>query len=407
MGVLITRLLPWMLLNNLAIIGLLVYVLIDPALWSRFLQLVKKPLFWTAVGPFLIFMLGLSYSHNLTAGWKAIETRAPLVVFPVVMGLTTISKRSLHQILLVFVAGVIGAAGVGFLLQALEYFSSNPDAGLFYNDNLVSAFHKQAVYYAFYVNVSLMFVYVLYLNKANKTGIGKHILWAILPLVIIQYLLASRMSMVTTLILLFIFFAYMAYNRLSRMQSVLLLLGSLSLLVALLSFFPKVLNRFESITHVEYRYDNPNPINHFNGEIKKENWNGLNTRLALWSCATEEIKKSPFWGFGIGDVHEVLMQHYASKNFVLALSSGYNSHNQFLDVLLTNGIVGLMVFMLFLLYPFYIGINDKNWLLVGFLLVFLLSCLTENMLSRTQGVVVIALFFSMLLFQPTKAQIKE
>jgi O-antigen ligase len=173
--------------------------------------------------------------------------------------------------------------------------------------------------------------------------------------------------------------------------------GFLLAVVGLTILFPKVLKRFGSITHFEYRFDNTNPINHFNGEIKAENWNGLNTRLALWTCARDVIKEKPILGTGIGDVQDDLVKAYKEKNFIFALESNYNSHNQYLDVLLSNGALGLFVFLSFLIYVIQYARQTKNWLLLTILFVFLMSFFTENILNRNQGVVLFSLFIFLLM----------
>jgi len=191
-------------------------------------------------------------------------------------------------------------------------------------------------------------------------------------------------------------------KHLNRKQTIILSSGFVLLAFIMMFSFPKVLKRFQSIKHIEYRFDNPNPINHFNGEIKKENWNGLNTRLAIWECTIDAIKMKPIFGHGIGDGQKELEAIYNKKNFILAKSSNYNTHNQYLHFALIGGVLGLLAYIGHLLYFIRYSYRNKYWLLFGFLMIYVITGLTENILGRNQGLVFISLLLSLLAYFSSK-----
>ena len=49
------------------------------------------------------------------------------------------------------------------------------------------------------------------------------------------------------------------------------------------------------------------------------------TRLRIYNFSLEAISKAPIFGYGIGDVKDVLSKFYIENN-----STYFNSHNQFL-----------------------------------------------------------------------------
>jgi len=287
---------------------------------------------------------------------------------------------------------------VGFINQ-LGLYNQTGDSGYFYNDNLVSIVEKQAVYYALFINVALVSLFSLWNLGEIKKPTQK--LTSILLFVVFvgaQYLLACRTAMLTTVFIFLGFVLIILIGKVSKKHVALLMSGILLFILTMTAVFPKVLKRFNSITNLEYKYDNPNPINHFNGEIKDENWNGLNTRLAIWNCAIEEIKKKPIFGDGLGDVQESLMKNYEEKNFILARERNHNTHNQYLDILMSNGILGFIIFFTFLVFLFLKAIKERNWLLLGIVFTFALACLTENILNRNQGIVFMGLFIASIVF---------
>ena len=88
------------------------------------------------------------------------------------------------------------------------------------------------------------------------------------------------------------------------------------------------------------------------------------------------------------------MKNYEEKNFILARERNHNTHNQYLDILMSNGILGFIIFFTFLVFLFLKAIKERNWLLLGIVCTFALACLTENILSRNQGVLFISFVIS-------------
>lgn len=384
-------------ITNIVILALVVTVITYNNPLKKLKQLANNFKFWMLILPFLLFALSLLYTTNINEGWKLTELRLSLLIIPFIFGMTSFSKEHKWIILKFFIFITALLPLVGFLANIPNYLNTL-DTGYFYNDNLVLIFNKQAAYYGMYINFALIGLFYIWQNNELKNNTQKGVSITLLILLLIaQYLLASRTAMLISLISIISFVLILGITKIGKKKASVLLLG-LGILVAILIFtFPKVLKRFESIKQIEYKFDNPNEINHFNGEIKATNWNGLNTRLAIWNCAWDEVKKKPFLGGGIGSQQENLIRNYESKNFNFAVKSNYNSHNQYLDILLSNGFLGLFVFLFFLGYLVLNAIQTKNWLLLGILIVFIISCITENILSRNQGVLIIWLFLSLLL----------
>jgi O-antigen ligase len=302
----------------------------------------------------------------------------------------------LHTFFKAFIGLVSIIPLIGIFTQWGNYIDTG-DSGWFYSDNLVHFFDKQAAYFAMYVNIALVGLFYFWYREKLTSKLEQVSSIVVLVLLITsQYLLASRTSILTMGMLIFGFAILLIINKINRKQAVLLLSGLSLIILGMVMFFPKVLKRFDSITEVEFQFENTNPINHFNGEIKKENWNGLNTRLALWTCAIDEIKKQPLFGSGVGDVQNDLVKNYKEKNFVFAIESNYNCHNQYLDILLSNGFVGFFVFLFTLIHLIVISIKYKNGLLLGVVFIFSVACLTENILGRNQGVVLLSLLISIM-----------
>ena len=67
-----------------------------------------------------------------------------------------------------------------------------------------------------------------------------------------------------------------------------------------------------------------------------ENSGSTSTRLQTYSFSLDAISKAPIFGYGIGDVKDILGQYYTQNN-----TPYYNAHNQFLGAWLSSGIIGI------------------------------------------------------------------
>jgi len=280
------------------------------------------------------------------------------------------------------------------------YFFEWSDTGFFYNDNLINIFGFQAVYYAIYVNFSI-FIFVYYLSKGIfKNRVIILLIYSVIAfLIVYNFLLASRISILSLYIIGgFLILLYLIKKR-KVLLNALMILGFALLIVAMFVLFPKTVKRFESIKNTSFEFSNTNPINHYNSEISNNNWNGFNTRLAIWTCAIEAIQEHPILGSGTGDFLDDLHRKYKKNNFYFGLESNYGTHNQFLQFFLIFGILGIVFIIFFMFYPLFIAIENKNKLYVIFIVLFLFAMLTEDVFSRNQGIVMFTFFSSLFMIK--------
>jgi len=127
----------------------------------------------------------------------------------------------------------------------------------------------------------------------------------------------------------------------------------------------------------------------------KETLNELSNyepRVIIWDCAFNMIKqdKYNFWcGFNnIQTIKDNLLTCYAEKienksKKDFYISEKFNTHNQFIDFLLSGGLLGFLIFSSFFVYIMY---NTKGNVYAQLLIVsFIMFCLLENVLWRQMG----------------------
>ena len=118
----------------------------------------------------------------------------------------------------------------------------------------------------------------------------------------------------------------------------------------------------------------------------KETSSGI--RYILWNTSAKVIQISDYLGYGIGDAQAVLSTQLAADGYAVLSEENYNAHNQFLQIGLATGIVGICLYLFSLLYFIRIFIKRKNAEGVVFLLFFIFVFLFESVLERQNGIII-------------------
>jgi O-antigen ligase len=119
-----------------------------------------------------------------------------------------------------------------------------------------------------------------------------------------------------------------------------------------------------------------------NGDV---NGHSFAMRWRFWQAAYRGILEAPLFGVGLGDVQHTLNGIYETHFPELDKKFYLKPHNQFLSITLALGLLGLVVFLIMLLYPVWFLRKQLDWLYAGFFVVLLLSFLTEDTLGTQAG----------------------
>lgn len=115
-------------------------------------------------------------------------------------------------------------------------------------------------------------------------------------------------------------------------------------------------------------------------------------RLEFWRAAIGVIKTSPLIGVGTGDMKAEYERQYERMITRLDAAHRLNSHNQYLSIAAAFGIPGLMYFLFALLYPLRRA-RQLPAIFILFLIICMVSMLTEDTLETQPGATFVGLFF--------------
>lgn len=126
--------------------------------------------------------------------------------------------------------------------------------------------------------------------------------------------------------------------------------------------------------------------------------NSVARRIIFWKHGWEIFKKNKWLGVGTGDAQLAFNDAYLNSGTSLNPSEWKRSHNQFLAMMVSFGILGLIVFSIFVFYPMIHSLKNKNYLYLLFSIIVTVSYFSEDTLESQPGITFIMYFSSLFLF---------
>jgi O-antigen ligase len=336
-------------------------------------------------------------SGNQSDGLRSLQLRLPLILFPLSIGLMQLTKQLRNTILLGVAIIVSASCLISFALAIYRYMQENNSAWL-YNDALSFFIGQQSIYTSLLVNISIyVFIYHL-LYSALTRGYKLMLALGTIFLFVISYLLASRNMMLILYISTIFFSFYFILTKRKYVEGAALLLAIIITGFLVFNFFPKTINRFRELAYTQFNFQSQAKESHYAGELTPDQWNGANFRLAAWYCGWQLVKEHPFTGVDLGDKNDELFSVYREKQFHFAINTNKNVHNNYLDILYSMGVAGLLLFLAgWLFFPFITALRNRDGLTIIILITFAQAMVTENYFDRSIGAMLFGFFVTFLL----------
>lgn len=353
---------------------------------------------------YLLYFVSLLYSEN--DAYTILERKLSLVVFPLLFFLHKYDVSQRKLILKVFIYGLL-VSGVVCLLVALYrsinienetiVFKANVLEGkgfiesimyggnYFFGDHL-SIFH-QTVYYAIYLNLGIA---ILLFNNLRL-----NIKWRMVLILFFAGLIFIISNKANIIVLMGIFLVKLIFSNLNIKSKVfcfaVLSLGGLFIL-----------------------YNNPRISNSLvqfkeNGfTINKDSRYDYKTRILSWDAALTLIKSKPLFGYGAGDAQTELNKVYKEREYIWPYKRDLNAHNQYMQLWIETGFLGLAVFLLILYVLFRYGLRKSRnvWILCAFIILFI-NAIFESVLNRYSGISMISFLCCFVFSEINKKEIEN
>ena len=387
--------LPLMPVVTNIILGFIVIVSFRFNSFKEKLQLLKvRPYMLLFLLYYLLHLLSFFWSDDKTEATTQLSMRLTIFLFPLAIGSLVINNVLRDRIIYAIAIVTTGAALISLGLSFSQYRATG-NSGYLYNDSLTMHFVLQSIYVAMLVNISIVGLIYLLSKRPSFIKRPELLYLAIVILFSYHFLLASRSAMIILYGGLFLYAVYYIIKRRKYLEGATLILGMFIGSFILFKFFPKTVQRFKELSYTSFQYSSTAAESHYDMQLNSEQWNGANTRLALWSCGWEVAKNNMITGVGIGDRIQAVNEVYKTRNFTMAIETKKNVHNSYLDALLTFGVGGLLLFLLtFVLLPLVDVSKRKDMFDLFVVIAFIISMIFEVYLARSIGSMLTGFFFS-------------
>ncbi|WP_055447258.1 O-antigen ligase family protein [Lacinutrix mariniflava] len=330
-------------------------------------------LFFKSFYPFLIFFLmlviGLLYSDNLSKGFSVIERSLSFLVFPIIFYINKNNKQ-VNFLPEAFTLGVISTAVYCNLYQFVLYGS--PFKYGF--SKMLFPIEIDPTYFSMYILMALI-VCLSYLLKSHKK-LTLPISFVIIYLFYFILVLGSKSALVVLIIILMLFIAYFIKEKLS-VKYFLLTPLVLGLLIVITYYNPLTYSRFYS------------PIINSDFDFYQFRLKFIGDRYYVWKCAIENLNiPNILYGYGTGDEVNTMSPCYDKYRLKVHL----NPHSIYFSSLLKLGIIGFIPFVLSISYGLWKNKGQKMFIL--FSIIIIIMGLVESLFDRSKGIVFFCLFSS-------------
>jgi len=355
---------------------------------------------------FILFFLwqvaGLFLSESLNTGFERLVKRLSFLLFPLVLFYP--GSKIIKNIEIIFRLFAIctfaylvycfGNALHNSLIIQHHNWIFNPHPAeydyenFFFGARLSYPVHPS--YLAMYIVVSVLISFETLFDNSLSLFIRGLWLGMTFVFVLVIYLLSARAGILAALIIFPIYFLFKIYAKYPKRSWLIVLV----IFAVILVFIAKKNERVNSSIE----------------GISKENINKtLNNdpRLLIWKSALGVVRKNLIFGVGTGDASDKLKEEFVSRGYIDGYYNNLNAHNQFLEILVENGLIGLILFLSILAYMAYMAINKQNILLGLFIITTIVFFIFETMLNRLAGVSFFGLFSFLLIYAKKNKQTSE
>jgi O-antigen ligase len=342
--------------------------------YNRKLEFNKK-FFFVNAALYLLMILSMIYTQNMEYGFKKLETMSSLAVFPLLFSMLpskqlTVIKNNKISLIYTYII-VIVIINLSFFIFHFGHYKETLITHYITVTRIAQeGYNIHPIYLSMHIAIALILsVFLLYKEKRLKNII----LLLLLDVVLIFFmLLLLKKGPLIGLFIALTSFVILKKNR--KVFSVFLIILVVSITLVLTN--DKLNSKFSELIKIE--------------ALSQSDATSTNIRYSLYPYAIQAFNKSPIIGHGIGDYRDELILAY--EGVPVLYNEKYNSHNQYLSIMISLGLLGLIIFLITIAYNFIWALKSKNHILIVLLIFYCIVMTSENILERENGVLYFSFF---------------
>lgn len=363
----------------------------------------------------ILQIVGVTYSEHTPEGWFSMEKKIFFFLIPIALATTSLkfNEKKIRILFYLFVGaclvGVVVCLGhaawqTKLLMEGAKSFegisyldsahfkplnSARPTPWLFFSYiGLANGIVIHPSYFSLYLAFCIIFLFRELLTNDQLPAKFKPITSSLIFLFSIVTIFLSARIIIICLIILYISIA-LYWLFVKRLFIVSIGVVGLAIIICILMYVNPV-----------SRYRNLQEISNSTFTIREKSVysNSTEIRASLWWIGWKSyLMTNPWLGAGTGDVgHE--MKQTSDRYQITNILESYDPHNQYLYILISHGIIGLVIFILFLAIPFFQAWIHRDYLYMAFIFLLTALCFTESALELQKGIAFFAILYPLLTF---------
>ena len=346
------------------------------------LYLFKHKLFIALSTLFILYLVSLLWSEDVSRGFRHIQHKFLFIYAPILIFATTLKKEYLVYIITSFIFGMF----INEILSYLIYFN--------YLETEYSKIHYYPVAFLnhiiYSVLVSFSAILILHQTKYIQNIYIKFIYIIFFITMTTNLVISSGRTgyIVYFVSLIIMLFTYYKPNLKNFFQLILFPIVIFTIGYQLNEDVQKrVKASFTAVEKVAYaqNYDT-----------------SFGLRLSAYPIAYDILSQpnqSFIFGMGVGNIKEEIKE--SVNRTALINSNFYHMHNSYLEVYVNTGIFGLLLFILIFYFTWKLNIKDREIKFIQqlFVITFTFSILSDVIFSVKEGMSFFAIFVSILIIQ--------
>ena len=347
-------------------------------------HIVKKPIVWFAVFLSFILVKSVLLGHFLEDISVIKKLSQVLLLLILSCGLKPKSTETLKSgiVLGTFIAVIYSLIKIGIIVIQTTTFDFAK--GPIINETLP----VQRLYLGLLCTISLILVLDRFFKNRQKLNLFLAVLFTLFV-----FLIAARIAIISVLIVI-IYYVFIMIKAKYKYIFLLLIISTTSMVVLLNN------NLSKRILHLDDTFR----------ESYVDKIAMHEPRFLIWKYSYEALQSTNlFLGNGFNRTEEKLVSSYKKipqlKKSAWFINKRFNTHNQYLDIALSQGFIGLSLFLIFLFQLFVIAKKSHSDFLL--LLSALIYMLVYNNFHRVIGVYIFSLIFIFILEKSNYQKLKK
>lgn len=343
---------------------------------------------------YLLYVVGTIWTNHWDVASKYLEYKLSFIIFPILLSAHPKQKIDWSPIYLVWITAVSITTVLGFF----NSYQCSLEGGINCYQTVVFSYIHHPTYFSAYHAFAFFLAWWGWWKQKKFFSLFWIIPFSLFSL-IAQVMILSLAGMLFLIGIFAVLIAFLIFKKVGKKKGWLAISFFPIFLFLIVRFVPQINSEWNgAVYYLDSFISNPKSFI----ENRPAKITGGEQRLVMWAISAKTLKENPM-GLGTGNMDAYLQSELRGLGQNEMANRNMNPHNQYLQIGLELGVLGMLFFLFLIGYFVFLAIKTRNYTLLLVVLSLAFNCLFESMLQRQSGIVFYTFWMLFLLaYNPTK-----